>query len=43
MANLEQSGSQSAWSAKLTFSLIAAFYLIKIENRTEKPSYYCFE
>ena len=39
MANLEQSGSQDphAWSEKLTFSLIVAFYLRKTENITKKP------
>ena len=36
MANLEQSGSRilDAQSVKLTFSLIATFYLKKTENRT---------
>ena len=48
-ANLEQSGSwiPEAWSLKLTFSSIGAFYLIKTENRIEKSliqlSHYCFD
>ena len=38
MVNLEQSGSRvpDAWSVKLTFSLIATFYLTKTGNRTKK-------
>ena len=49
MANLEQSRSRipDAQSVKFTFSLTAAFYLTKIENRTKKSltqlSHYCFE
>ena len=49
MAILEKSGSQipDAESAKLMFSLIVTFYLIKTENRTKKSltqlSQYCFE
>ena len=37
VTNLEQFASQrsGAWSGKLTFSLIATFYLTKIENRTK--------
>ena len=36
MDDLEQSGSgkPDIWSVIFTFSLIAVFYLIKIENRT---------
>ena len=49
MANLEQSRGRipDAQSVKFTFSLTAAFYLTKIENRTKKSltqlSHYCFE
>ena len=49
MGNLQPSGNRipHAWSVKLTFSLIVAFYLTKPENRTKKSpmqlSYYCFE
>ena len=38
MTNLEQSGSwiPDAWSVKLKFSLIVAFYFTKTKNRSEK-------
>ena len=40
MADLEQSGSgkPDVWSVIFTFSLIAIFYLLKIENRTYAQS-----
>ena len=49
MTNLEPSRSRipDAWSIKLTFLLIVAFYLKKTENRIKKSqtelSYYCFD
>ena len=38
MANLEQSGTRmlDVYSVKLTFSLIAIFYLTKTKNKTKK-------
>ena len=40
MADLEQfgSGKPDVWSVTFTFSLIAIFYLLEIENRTYAQS-----